>query len=118
VDGYCFGGLMAYIAAARTDVLAALCYYGGGIDTFIGEAKAVKCPIQLHFGAKDVAIPPQVWDKVRGAFAGREDAEVFVYDGAAHGFNCPRRGSFHPEASKLARSRTLDLLRRTVGPRA
>lgn len=117
VVGYCFGGLMAYLAAARTDVSAASCYYGGGIDTFIGEATAVKCPIQFHFGAKDAAIPPEVWDKVRGAFKERNDAEVFVYDGAEHGFNCTRRASFHPEAAKLARSRTLDLLRRTIGPR-
>jgi len=118
VVGYCFGGLMAYLAAARTDVAAASCYYGGGIDTFIGEAKAVKCPIQFHFGAKDAAIPAEVWDRVRAAFAGRPDAAVFVYEGAEHGFNCTKRASFHPEASKLARLRTLDLLRRTIGPRA
>jgi carboxymethylenebutenolidase len=117
VVGYCFGGLMAYLTAARTDVTAASCYYGGGIDTFIGEAKSVKCPIQFHFGAKDAAILPEVWDKVRGAFAGRHDAEVFVYEGAEHGFNCTRRASFNPEASKLARSRTLEMLRRTIGPR-
>jgi carboxymethylenebutenolidase len=115
VVGYCFGGLMAYLTAARTDVSAASCYYGGGIDNFIGEAKAVKCPIQFHFGAKDAAIPAEVWDKVRGAFADRKDAEVFVYDGAEHGFNCTKRASFNPAASKLARSRTLDLLHRTIG---
>jgi carboxymethylenebutenolidase len=115
VVGYCFGGLMAYLTAARTDVSAASCYYGGGIDTFIGEAKAVKCPIQFHFGAKDAAIPAEVWDKVRAAFADRKDAEVFVYEGADHGFNCTRRASFNPEASKLARSRTLGLLQRTIG---
>ena len=112
--GYCFGGLMAYLTAARTDVSAASCYYGGGIDTFISEAGAVKCPIQFHFGAKDAAIPPGVWDKVRVAFEGREDAEVFVYEGAEHGFNCTKRASFNPEASKLARTRTLELLRKAL----
>ena len=59
-----------------------------------------------------------MWDKVRGAFAGRENAEVFVYGGAKHGFNCTKQASFHPEASKLARLRTLDLLLRTIGLRA
>ncbi len=118
VVGYCFGGLMAYLTAARTEVSAASCYYGGGIDAFIGEANAVKCPIQFHFGARDAAIPPAVWDKVRGAFAGRADAEVFVYEGAEHGFNCTRRASFNQKASKLARSRTLELLRKAIGPRA
>jgi len=116
VVGYCFGGLMAYLTAARTDVAAASCYYGGGIDGFIGEAKAVKCPIQFHFGAKDAAILAEVWDKVRSAFAGRKDAEVFVYEGAEHGFNCTRRASFNPEAAKLAHSRTLELFHKTIGP--
>jgi carboxymethylenebutenolidase len=115
VVGYCFGGLMAYLTAARTDVAAASCYYGGGIDTFIGEAATVRCPIQFHFGAKDAAIPAAVWDTVRSAFAGHKDAEVFVYDGAEHGFNCTRRASFHPYASKLARTRTHELLRKTIG---
>ena len=118
VVGYCFGGLMAYLTAARTDVLAASCYHGGGIDGFLGEAQAVRCPIQFHFGSKDAAIPAEVWDQVRGAFAGRADAEVFVYEGAQHGFNCTRRASFDPEASKLARARTMEMLRKTIGPRA
>jgi carboxymethylenebutenolidase len=116
VIGYCFGGLMAYLTAARTDVAAASCYYGGGIDQFIGEASSVKCPIQFHFGSEDKAIAPAVWDKVRGAFAGRKDAEVFIYEGAEHGFNCSLRASFNPEASKLARARTMELLHRTIGP--
>ncbi len=118
VVGYCFGGLMAYLTAARTDIKAASCYYGGGIDGFIGEASAVKCPIQFHFGEKDAAIPSEVWGKVREAFAGRPNAEVFVYDGAEHGFNCTRRASFNPEAAKLARSRTLELFRKSIGPRS
>jgi carboxymethylenebutenolidase len=116
VVGYCFGGLMAYLTAARTDVAAASCYYGGGIDGYIGEAASVKCPIQFHFGSADKAIPPTVWDKVRGAFARRKDAEVFIYEGAEHGFNCNLRASFNPEASKLARTRTMELLHRTIGP--
>ncbi len=115
--GYCFGGFIGYLTAARTDVAAASCYYGGGIDGFLGEAGAVKCPIQFHFGAADQGIPMAAVDKIRTAFADRKDAEVFVYEGAGHGFNCNRRTSFHPAASDLARRRTLDLLRRTIGPR-
>lgn len=117
VVGYCFGGLIAYLIAARTDVAAASCYYGGGIDGFIGEAGSVKCPIQFHYGSEDKGIPPEVWDKVRTAFKGRENAEVFVYQGAGHGFNCNRRASYSAFASQLARSRTIGLLRNAIGPR-
>jgi carboxymethylenebutenolidase len=115
VIGYCFGGFIGYLTAARTDVAAAACYYGGGIDGFLGAAAAVKCPIQFHFGGADQGIPLTAIDKIRGAFAGRKDAEIFVYEGAGHGFNCDRRASFHPAASKLARERTLALLRSTIG---
>src|SRR5258708_23841044 len=97
-------------------MLAASCYYGGGIDGFLGKANAVKCTIQFPFGEKDAAIPFEVWDKVRGAFAGRAKAGVFIYEGAQQGFNCTGRASFDAQASKLARSRTLDLLRKTIGP--
>jgi len=115
--GYCFGGFIGYLTAARFGIAAASCYYGGGIDGFLGEAEAVKCPIQFHFGAEDHGIPMTAVDKIRAAFAGRKNAEVFVYEGAGHGFNCNRRASFHPAASDLARQRTLDMLRRTIGPR-
>ncbi len=117
VVGYCFGGLMAYLTAARTDVAAASCYYGGGVDAFLGEVKSVKCPIQFHYGSADQAIPPATWDKVRAAFAGRDDAEIYVYEGAGHGFNCNRRASYHRFAAQLARSRTLGLLHHSIGPR-
>ena len=80
-----------------------------------GESGEVPDPVSLRReGRRDSS---EVWDKVRAAFAGRADAEVFVYEGAEHGFNCTKRASFDPEASKLARSRTLELLRRTIGPR-
>jgi carboxymethylenebutenolidase len=38
----------------------------------------------------------------------------FVYP-AGHGFNCDQRGSYNAESAKLARSRTLDFLRKNVG---
>ncbi len=116
VVGYCFGGLNAYLLATRSDIGAASCYYGGGIDRFLDEAKLVTCPIQFHFGSADHGISLNSVEKIRKAFAGRPSVEVFVYDGAAHGFNCDMRASFDTEASKLALERTLSLLRRTIGP--
>jgi carboxymethylenebutenolidase len=115
--GYCFGGLLAYLAAAHAGVDAAICYYGGGIDARAAEAKSVRCPIMFHWGEKDAAIPAPAREAVRAAMAAHDDAEFYVYRDAAHGFNCDRRASFHPFASQLARSRSIGLLRRTIGPR-
>lgn len=117
VVGYCFGGLLAYLTAAQTDVDAAISYYGGGIETRLADASAIKCPIMFHYGEKDAAIPAAARESTRQALAAHDDAEFYVYRDAQHGFNCNLRASFHPFASQLAGSRSIGLLRRTIGPR-
>ena len=47
--GFCLGGRLAYLAAARTGVDAAVSYYGAGIEPLLGEAGAIRCPMVLHF---------------------------------------------------------------------
>jgi carboxymethylenebutenolidase len=49
-------------------------------------------------------------DSVRQKFAGRKDAELYVYPQADHGFNCGERASFNAKASALAHGRTLTFL--------
>ncbi|HUY28685.1 MAG TPA: dienelactone hydrolase family protein [Candidatus Binataceae bacterium] len=115
--GYCFGGLLAYLTAARTDVEAAVSYYGGGVEQRLHEAKSIRCPIMFHWGEQDGAILAAAREAARAALAGDDDAEFYLYRGAQHGFNCDLRASFHPFAAQLARSRTIGLLRRTIGPR-
>jgi len=46
--GYCLGGLLAYLTAARTDSDATVSYYGVGIDNFLAEGEAIKRPLLLH----------------------------------------------------------------------
>jgi len=117
VVGYCFGGLLAYLTATRCDVDATISYYGGGIEARLDEASRIKCPIMFHYGEKDAAIPPSAREATRKALAGHDSAEFYVYAEAQHGFNCDLRTSFHPFAAQLARSRSVGLLRQTVGPR-
>jgi len=117
VVGFCFGGRVAFLTAARTDVDVAISYYGGGIDQHANEASSIKCPIMLHWGADDAGIPVGQREPVRAALAGHDRAEIYVYAGAGHGFNCDRRASYHRFAARLAQSRTLGLLHWTIGPR-
>src|SRR5262249_21809753 len=49
VVGYCFGGLLAFLTAARTDVDAAISYYGGGIEARLEEVPRIECPIMFHY---------------------------------------------------------------------
>jgi carboxymethylenebutenolidase len=111
VVGFCFGGRMAWLSASRLDGIAAsVPYYGGGIPGHAAEQP--KCPVILHFGGADTHIP---LDTVEEFHKSHPSLPVHIYDGAEHGFNCDRRASFNPAASKLARERTLEFLGQNVG---
>jgi carboxymethylenebutenolidase len=108
--GYCWGGFLAWMAAARvTELAAAVSYYGGGVLENAGAQP--KCPVMLHFGERDSISPP---DGIRRFAAAHPTLEVHVYP-ADHGFNCDQRGSFDAASAEMARRRTLEFLARHVG---
>ncbi|CUW46653.1 MULTISPECIES: dienelactone hydrolase family protein [Novacetimonas] len=103
VMGFCWGGTLAWEAACRTTTFAAAVgWYGGGIAA--ERARVPNCPVQLHFGADDAHIPAGDIDAIRAA---HEDIEIFVYEGADHGFGCTDRSSYNETAATLAMQRTL-----------
>ena len=103
IVGYCFGGTVAWLGACSGSFDAAVGYYGGFIHNFLD--RHAKCPVQLHFGAQDQGIPIENVDKIRDA---KPDVDIYVYDGAGHGFICDHRASYHEGATTASRSRTLD----------
>ena len=105
VLGYCYGGSLAWLAATRLDPAAAVCYYGGQIAA--NAAETPRCPVMMHFGAKDPHIGPSGIEKIK---ASHPDLPLFLYD-AGHGFNCDQRKDYEPESAKLARQRTLEFFR-------
>jgi carboxymethylenebutenolidase len=109
VIGYCFGGTIAWLAAARLAVEAAVGYYGGQIAKFADEHP--KAPIMLHFGKLDQHIPKESVDAVQTA---NPDVPVFWYD-AGHGFNCNDRTSYNADAAKLAKECSLEFLKKHLG---
>lgn len=110
IVGYCWGGFIAWLAAARVDGFAcAIAYYGGGMPDAIGEKP--RCPVLTHFGEQDAMIPVA---GVQALAAAHPAMEVHLY-AAGHGFNCDQRASFDPAAAVLARERSLAFLRRHVG---
>jgi carboxymethylenebutenolidase len=114
--GFCLGGLLAYLSAARAGVDCAVSYYGVGIERFIGEAKNVKCAMVLHYAELDKFAPPAVVDTVRKAFEGRGDIEIYVYPGADHAFARKGGDHFDKTASMMAHSRSIALFRKVLGP--
>lgn len=105
ITGYCYGGTMSWLAAARLEGLsAASCYYGGNIPQMIGLTP--KCPTICHFGAKDAHIPlVGAVDKIQAA---HPDIPVYIYD-AGHGFARKESTDYDATSDKLAFDRTLEL---------
>ena len=109
--GYCLGGRLAFLTAATTAVDASVAYYGGGIQTQLDRAAAIRCPMQFHYAGHDDHILPEAVARVQAAMVGK-GAEVHVYADAMHGFNCWARASYHAPSAALAHGRTLDFLAR------
>ena len=107
IVGFCMGGSVAFLAAAKLNGLsAAIGWYGGQIAKNADEKP--KVPVQLHFGEKDAAIPMSDVELIKQKRGG--DCEIYVYAGADHGFNCEERGSYNEAAAKLARERSIAFL--------
>jgi len=115
--GFCLGGKLAYLAAARAGADAAVSYYGVGIERNLDELAKIKCPMVLHFAGEDRHVPPEAVARIEAAAADREDVEIYSYPGAQHGFNCNERPAYDRPTAIMAHSRTIALLRRVLGPR-
>jgi carboxymethylenebutenolidase len=110
IVGFCWGGAVAWLAAARVPGLAAAVpYYGGAIPSLADEQP--RCPTLLHFGEKDASLPAA---RARAVIAAHPEVTAHFYD-AGHGFNCDQRGSYDAPAATLARDRTLQFFREHVG---
>ena len=112
--GFCAGGRMAFVAAARAGVDAAVSFYGMGIAKHDGEFARVSCPVQLHYGLKDPHIPRPEIDAVTRAAAHQPNIDIFLYAEAGHSFFNPIRPGYHAESAKLAGERLDSLIERTL----
>lgn len=115
VTGYCLGGLLTFLAAARTDGDAFAAYYGGQINTYLREAHAIGKPLLMHFAELDHFIPLSAVDEIRDVFAGDERVEIHVYEGVDHGFATEAGKRRIEAAADLADSRTRDFMARHIG---
>lgn len=108
--GFCFGGTVAWLAAARCSGLAAVSsFYGGQIVDYLAETPAT--PTILHLGKTDDLIPPAAVEAIREAHS---DLPVYMYE-AGHAFVAPN--GFHEDSARLSKLRTLAHFSRNSGVR-
>lgn len=109
IIGYCWGGSVAWLAAARVQgISCAVSYYGSAIAGMVAEQP--QCPVMLHWGTKDHTLPLEEANRIAAA---HPEALSCFYD-AGHSFNNPFERYVEP-AARLARERTLSFLRTHLG---
>ncbi|MGD2141024.1 MAG: dienelactone hydrolase family protein [Burkholderiales bacterium] len=114
--GFCLGGRLAYLAAARSGVDCAVSYYGVTIDEYLDEAQKIKVPMVLHFAAEDQFAPMEKVQTIQAAFADRDDVEIHIYPGVEHAFARPASVHYHKPSALMAHHRAIALFRRNMGP--
>jgi carboxymethylenebutenolidase len=112
VIGFCGGGRIAFLAAARTNVDAAVALYGLHISQHLDELRKVKCPMQIHYGLRDQHIPRDEIDAVSDGIDahGQPGIEVVLHPKAGHSFFNHVRPTFDRAAKQLAAERIETLL--------
>jgi carboxymethylenebutenolidase len=104
--GYCLGGLLAYLTAARTDCDASVGYYGVNIDSKLDEANNIQKPLMLHIAEKDQYVKPEAQKKIVDALKTNPRVTIHLYPGMDHAF--AREGGAHYDkaCADLANGRT------------
>ena len=112
--GFCLGGLLAFLTATRTDVDAAVGYYGVGIEKYTGEADQIEGALMLHIAQADGFVPKEAQDVITRALKNHPRVELLTYPGRDHAF--ARQGGEHYDAvdAALANARTAAFFRRKL----
>ena len=117
--GFCMGGRLAYLAAARVRGLAAIVAYYGFLQAEPGRLSPLQLASEIHvpilgiFGGADPGIPADQIAAFRDAL--NTDQELVTYPNAPHGFL--RYGTTdHKAAIDDALARTFRFFARVLAP--
>jgi carboxymethylenebutenolidase len=113
--GYCLGGQLAFLTAARTDVDASVGYYGVYIQTRLGEAKNIKKPLLLHIAGKDQFVPPEAQKQIIDGLKGNPHVTIQVYPEMDHAFARTGGQHYDKKNADLANSRSADFFKQHLG---
>jgi carboxymethylenebutenolidase len=104
--GYCLGGRLAFMTAARTDVDASVGYYGVGIDGLLGEKHAIANPVLLHVPVEDHFVDKDSQKRMHDGLDDHPKVTLYDYPGEDHGFATEIGARRSDAAAKLADERT------------
>ena len=112
VLGFCYGGRLAMGYGHRSRLIDAVVAFHPG-TTKIDEVKRLKSPVQIHHGTADQAVALAESERLlKELKKQRTPVELFIYEGAGHGFLAYTRPTYQPEGAKIAWARTVQFLRK------
>jgi len=124
ITGYCMGGRVTYLMAAKSDAFkAAVDCWGGHCLVAWGDGPApfdltgdISCPVLGLFGEEDPNPNPDDVAKMDAEMTRLGVPHEFhSYAGAGHAFMNESRPSYREEAAKDAWKRTIDWFKRHLG---
>ena len=101
--GYCLGGRLAFMSAARTDANASVGYYGVGLEGLIGEKHAIAHPLMLHIAGDDHFVTPDKQALIHEGLDDHPKVTIHDYPGDDHGFASDHGARRSEEAAKPGR---------------
>lgn len=113
--GYCLGGRLAYMTAARTDVDASVGYYAVGIDGLLGEKHAIAHPLMLHIAGDDGFVDKATQAAMHAGLDDHPKVTLHDYPGEDHGFATQFGDRRSEDAARLADERTAAFFRDHLG---
>jgi carboxymethylenebutenolidase len=110
VLGYCLGGLMTFLTAARYGVDVAVAYHGGDTEKYLGEVHGLHAPLLMHLGEEDEFISKPAQAEIKAALASKPNVTVYSYPGQRHAFARHNGAHYNAAAAALANGRTSEFL--------
>lgn len=109
--GYCLGGLMTFLTAARSGgIAAAVAFHGAETEKYLGEADGLAAPLLMHLAGEDEFMPKDAQAKIIEALASKPNATVYTYPGQYHAFSRNNGAHYDAGAAELANRRTSEFL--------
>nr|WP_166177719.1 dienelactone hydrolase family protein [Altererythrobacter segetis] len=115
VVGYCLGGRLAFMAAARTDTDTSVGYYAVGIDNLLREKHAIANPLMLHIAGADHFVTPDVQRAMHEGLDDHPKVTLCDYPGLDHGFATEIGQRRNEAGATLADKRTAEFFAQHLG---
>ncbi|MGB3796802.1 MAG: dienelactone hydrolase family protein [Alteraurantiacibacter sp.] len=112
--GYCLGGRLAYMTAARTDIDATVGYYGVGIDELLREKNAISHPLMLHIPTEDGFVDKATQKAMHEGLDDHPKVTLHDYEGMDHGFATEFGKRRDDDAATLADKRTAEFFSKNL----